>query len=94
MVEIRWSPAARGDLERLYEFIAEHSEEAAARAIQTLVNAADTLSDFPEKGRPWEHDVDSRELTVRFGARGYVVRYRFRDNVVFIVRVWHAREDR
>lgn len=94
MTEIRWSPAAKTDLQRLYDFIAEHSEEAAQRAVMTLVNAADTLIDFPQKGRPWEHDDMSRELLVRFGSRGYVLRYRYSDNVVFIARVWHAREER
>ena len=94
MGEIRWSPAAKDDLLRLYEFIAPHSEDAATRAVQALVEAADMLVDFPEKGRPWGYDQDSRELLVRFGARGYVLRYRYRDDVIFIARVWHALEDR
>lgn len=94
MIEIRWSPAAKTDLERLYTFIAEHSADAAQRAMNTLVNAADMLADYPEKGRPWEHDSQSRELLVRFGSRGYVLRYRYKDDVIFIARVWHAREQR
>ena len=94
MTEIRWSPAAKDDLLRLYAFIAPHSEDAAKKAVISLIDAADTLQDFPEKGRPWEHDPDSRELPVRFGSRGYVLRYRYRDGIVFIARVWHMRENR
>ena len=94
MTEIRWSPAAQDDLQRLYEFIAPYSRDAAVRAVQTLVDAADTIVDFPERGRPWEFDQDSRELLVRFGARGYVLRYRYRDDVIFIARVWHGLEER
>ena len=38
--------------------------------------------------------MNFRELSVRFGARGYVIRYRYVDDVVVIVRAWHALEDR
>ena len=91
---LQWLPEARDDLARLHGFIAAHSPDAAARAIETLIAAAGSLLDFPEKGRPWEPDVAFRELPVRFGARGYVVRYRLFEEKIFIVRVWHALEDR
>ncbi len=94
MATIKWSPAARDDLQRLYKFIEPHSQDAAARAIQTLVDAADSLTDFPEKGHPWEHNGDFRELSVRFGTRGYVIRYMIYDDAVVIFRVWHGLEDR
>ena len=38
--------------------------------------------------------MDFRELSVKYGARGYVIRYRPIDDEVFIVRVWHTLEDR
>ncbi len=91
---LKWLPEARDDLERLHEFIAPHSEDAAARAIQTLVGAAGTLIDFPEKGRPWPVDPSFRELSVPFGRRGYVIRYRLDQDDVIIVRIWHGLEDR
>jgi plasmid stabilization system protein ParE len=37
---------------------------------------------------------DTRELRVRFGRYGYIVRYVLRDEVVVITRVFHGREDR
>lgn len=89
-----WLPEARDDLARLHAFIAAHSPDAAARAIETLIAAAASLLAFPEKGRPWEPDMAYRELPVRFGARGYVIRYRLFDEKVVIVRVWHALEER
>lgn len=94
MAVVRWSPSAKKDLLRLHSFIAKYSEDAANRAVVMLVDAADSLVDFPEKGRLWEHDDRSRELLIRFGARGYVLRYIYSDDVVFIARIWHAREDR
>lgn len=94
MAQIDWLPEARADLQRLYEFIAVHAPEAAARAVQAIVAGVDQLSDFPETGRPWTPDMAYRELTVPFGARGYVVRYRVLGERVIIVRVWHGLEAR
>jgi plasmid stabilization system protein ParE len=87
-------PEALDDLKRLYAFIEPHSRPAAKRAIDTLVNAAESLGEFPEKGKPWNIELDFRELPVLFGARGYVIRYRLYQNQVIIVRVWHTLEDR
>ncbi len=94
MTVVRWLPEALDDLKRLHGFIEPHSPTAAKRAIDILIEAADTLAEFPEKGRPRDLEMDFRELPVRFGARGYVVRYRYVDDEVIIVRVWHALEDR
>lgn len=94
MARIRWLPDALDDLRRLFEFIEPHSPQAAVRAVDTLVEAAESLGEFPEKGRPWDIESGFRELSVRFGARGYVIRYRFFAGEVIIVRVWHALEDR
>ncbi len=94
MATVRWLPEALDDLKRLHAFIEPHSPDAAGRAVNTLIDAAETLAEFPEKGRPWDLEMDFRELSVRFGARGYVIRYRFVDDEAIIVRVWHALENR
>jgi plasmid stabilization system protein ParE len=94
MITLKWLPEALDDLKRLHAFIEPHNQEAAVRAVATLVEAAEFLMEFPEKGHPWEPDTNFRELPVRFGAKGYVIRYRFHENQVIIVRVWHALETR
>ncbi len=94
MTSVEWLPGALEDLKRLHAFIEPHSPDAAVRAVDTIIDAAGSLSDFPEKGRPWDVETGDRELPVRFGARGYVIRYRHVDSRVIIVRVWHALEDR
>ena len=94
MALLKWLPEAKDDLQRLFDFIAPHSQDAAAKAVVTLVDAAESLIDFPQKGRPWEPNRKFRELPVYFGARGYVIRYREFEEQVIIVRVWHAREER
>jgi plasmid stabilization system protein ParE len=94
MTAIVWLPESLDDLQRLHEFIAEHNATAAAQAISTLLDAVESLRDFPEKGRPWDAEPDYRTLPVRFGARGYVVRYRLFEEQIVIVRVWHGLEAR
>ena len=94
MWALRWLPEALQDLKGLLEFIEPHSTQAAARAIESLLASAEGLLEFPEMGRPWGGEPDFRELPVKFGARGYVIRYRLLDDEILIVRVWHALEQR
>ena len=94
MPNLRWLPDALDDLKRLHAFIEPHSPTASTRAVNTLIEAAESLQEFPEKGRPWNLEMNFRELSVRFGARGYVIRYRLFEDQVIIVRVWHSLEDR
>ena len=94
MAPIEWLPDAKADLQRLYDFIRPHNPQAAARAVEAIILGVDQLAEFPEAGRPWEPDLDFRELIVPFGARAYVVRYRLFGERVIIVRVWHGLEDR
>ncbi len=94
MVILKWLPEALDDLKRLHAFIEPHSPDAASSAVNTLIEAAESLQEFPEKGKPWELEMGFRELPVKFGARGYVIRYQLHDDQVIIVRVWHSLEDR
>lgn len=90
----KWLPTAQDDLERLHAFIEPHSSMAAVRAVRTIVDAAQSLENFPEKGKPWVAEPDFRELIVNFGARGYAIRYRLFEDQVIVVRVWHSLENR
>ena len=92
MTEIVCLPESLDDLQGLHQFIAEHNATAAAGAITTLLDAVESLKDAPERGRPWDAEAGYRSLSLRFGARGYVVRYRLFEDQVIIVRVWYALE--
>lgn len=94
MRPLRWLPEALEDLRCLHAFIEQRSPAAANRAVHTLVTSAERLQQFPEIGRPWEAEPAFRELPVKFGTRGYGIRYRLLDEQVVIVRVWHSLEQR
>ena len=91
---LRWLPEALEDLKRLHAFVEAYSPRAATRAIHTVVASAERLLEFPEMGRPWAAESSFRELLVKFGTRGYVIRYRLLEDQVVVARVWHALEQR
>jgi plasmid stabilization system protein ParE len=53
------------------------------------------LLEFPGLGMP-TGDADIRQIVVRFGASGYIVRYAVlpEEGNILITRIWHGREAR
>jgi len=92
---ILFSPDAANDLERVREFLDINNPEAAKRALRVIFAALEKLETFPDLGRPTE-DADIRQIVVRFGAAGYIVRYMILADRgdVLILRLWHGREAR
>jgi plasmid stabilization system protein ParE len=90
--KIVYSQRADADLARLEEFIATESRRQAARAIARILRGLRNLEHFPEMGK----DIGEgfRELVLRYGKSGYVIRYRVADDAVLITRIWHGKEDR
>ena len=53
------------------------------------------LKKMPLAGRLIDDNSERRDLVRPFGAGAYVLRYRIdAEGNVFILRVWHSREDR
>jgi len=50
------------------------------------------VSEHPRIGRHVGGAI--RQIFVRFGRGGYVIRYRVRKNDIVITRMWHSRENR
>jgi plasmid stabilization system protein ParE len=57
--------------------------------------AIDRLQEFPDLGMRTE-DANIRQIVVRFGTSGYIVRYAAlpEDENILITRIWHGREAR
>ena len=83
------------DIERLRSFLDQNNPDAARRALATIWTAINRLPEFPELGMSTE-DADIRQIVVRFGASGYIVRYAVlrEDGNILITRIWHGREAR
>lgn len=89
-MQIRFSPESVEDLKRLYEFIAEHDIDAARTTALNLKSAISRFAEFPHIGHPLEDLQGVREFV--FGR--YVIRYMVREEAVYVLRVWHGREER
>ena len=89
------SPDAVMDIERLRTFLDQNNPGAARRALALIWTAVDRLQDFPTLGMPTEY-VDIRQLVIRFGASGCILRYTVLAETedILITRIWHGRESR
>jgi toxin ParE1/3/4 len=62
------------DVERLRTFLDRANPGAARRALTQIWTAIEKLQSFPAMGAP-TGDADVRQLVIRFGVSGYIVRY-------------------
>ena len=91
-MELKWTRKALADLARLHEFPAPVSRQAAARAVQALAKAPTILLSNPRIGEQL-FQFAPREVR-RILVAPYEVRYEIRDSVIYVLRLWHTREDR
>lgn len=90
---VLWSTRALKDLQRVYDFLSEKSEDAAIEAFKTIKQAALLLEDYPGAGRPANDlDPEHRELVIPFGGSGYVVVYEADEKQILILALKHQRE--
>ncbi|TJZ76251.1 type II toxin-antitoxin system RelE/ParE family toxin [Chitiniphilus eburneus] len=91
-MDLKWTSKALADLSRLYDFLAPVNKPAAVRAVQTLTSAPTTLLANPRIGERLD-EFESREVR-RILVGHYEMRYEIQDGTIFILRLWHTREDR
>lgn len=91
-MKLKWTGKALSDLERLYEFLAVVNKPAAARAVQKLTKAPSILLGNPRIGEQL-FMFDSREVR-RILVGEYEIRYELQDSFIYVLRIWHTREDR
>ena len=92
MMELKWTSKALSDLVRLYEFLAPVNKPAAARAVQVLTKAATILCTHPRMGEQL-FEYEPREVR-RLLVGHYEMRYEIQESLIYVLRVWHTREDR
>jgi plasmid stabilization system protein ParE len=90
--EVRLSPAARNDLDRLAKFLSGKNVTASTKVVRVLRSAVESLAEMPDRGRPAHNG--KRELIVPFGSGVYLIRYRVDQAAVVVTRIFHGLEDR
>lgn len=92
---LRLAPRAADDLQRLFDFIAEHDLEAAKYARTAISKSFDFLRTFPFACRKASPDHPFlREMVIEFGQAGFVALYEIESSdTVTVLAVRHQRED-
>ncbi len=91
-MDLKWTNRAFSDLTRLYDFLASVNPEAAARVVQSLTAAAGRLLSQPRIGEKLD-EFEPREVR-RLLVGNYEMRYEIRGSTLYVIRLWHTREDR
>jgi plasmid stabilization system protein ParE len=90
---VRVLPAAKANIGHLKGYLEDLSPRAAQRAASTLSRALLSLADYPDRGAP-ASIPGYRQMVVRFGRDGFVIRYRVTSREIIVTRVFHGREQR
>jgi addiction module RelE/StbE family toxin len=88
-MQLRWTEEAAADLERITDYLFEHTPERAARLVRALYEAPTTLVTFPNRGRPGKKE-GTREFVM--SPLPYIVVYTVRSEVVYVVRILHGAQ--
>lgn len=91
-MELKWTGKALSDLARLYDFLAPVNKLAAARTVQALTAAPGTLLANPRIGEKLE-EFEPRDVR-RILVGHYEMRYEIQESMIYVLRLWHTREDR
>ncbi len=91
-MELKWTSKALSDLARLHEFLSPVDKRAAARTVQMLTAAPTKLLTNPRIGEKIE-EFELREVR-RILVGHYEMRYEIQQSTIYVLRLWHTREER
>lgn len=91
-MEIYWTFKAQGDLERIYHFALQYSRRHADDVLDRLISGCAGLSAHPAIGVQQSRYEPREVRKVLFD--DYEIHYEVRNNSLFIVDLWHTKEER
>ena len=92
LMELKWTSKGLSDLARLYDFLAPVNKQAAAKTVQSLAAAPTSLLKHPYLGEKLDafKPRDVRRILVGH----YEIRYEIQQSIIYVLRLWHTREER
>jgi plasmid stabilization system protein ParE len=91
-MKIRYSPESVDDLHRVVEFVEVKNPFAARRIAIDLQEGVDKLKKFPKIGVPVLKASDPENMRDLYIGR-YTVRYLVADEIIYVLRIWHNKEN-
>lgn len=91
-MEIKWTSKALSDLARLHAFLEPVNPRTAARVVQSLAGVPARLLEHPRIGESLD-EFRPREVR-RILVDRYEIRYEIQGQTLYVLRLWHTREER
>ena len=91
-MEIQWTSKALDDVNRLFEFLALVNRQAAAKTVQNLTSAPVRILEQPRIGEKLDEFLPREVRRLLIGQ--YEMRYELQNDKLYILRIWHTREQR
>ena len=91
-MDLKWTSKALSDLARLHEFLAPVNKPAAARHVRSRAALPTSLLMNPRIAEQLE-ECEPREVR-RILVGHYEMRYEIQESIIYVLRLWHTREDR
>jgi plasmid stabilization system protein ParE len=91
-MELKWTNKALSDIARLYEFLASVNKDAAIHTVQQLTAVPGTLLVNPRIGERLE-EFEPRDVR-RILIGHYELRYEIQSSTIYLLCLWHTRENR
>ncbi|HEY2594731.1 MAG TPA: type II toxin-antitoxin system RelE/ParE family toxin [Chloroflexota bacterium] len=89
---LRWTPRAVFDLQRLHNFLSDKSPRAADQVRRALARAPGRLLEHPRIGMRLEQFTEREVRRIVVG--DHEIRYEIAGDTIWILQLWHGREDR
>jgi plasmid stabilization system protein ParE len=91
-MQLKWTSKALAELARLHDFLALVNRSPAARTVQSLTAAPTHLLTNPRIGEKLD-EFEPREVR-RILVGHYEMRYEIQESTIYLLRIWHTREER
>ena len=91
-MQLKWTSRALSDLARLHDFLAPVDRQAATRIVQSLTAAPLRIIEHPRIGEKLDEFTPREVRRILVGK--YEMRYEIHTSTIYILRLWHTREDR
>ncbi len=91
-MKVKYSPESIGDLQRVVEFVENKNQYAARRIAIDLQEGVEKIKQFPLIGLPVLKSTDPEQIRDLY-VGNYTVRYLIINEVIYILRIWHGKEN-
>ncbi len=91
-MRVKYSPESIKDLQRVVEFVENKNQFAARRIAIDIQEGVYRLKQFPKIGLPVLKATDSEKIRDLY-VGSYTVRYLIAENTIYVLRVWHNKEN-